>query len=318
MAHERDWEKRTLGQTNLQVTIMGIGGAWLGHSGTGVFDERIGVETVLCGLESGMNFVDTSGAYIGGRSEKFIGIALKEWFARGRKREELVLCSKTGTRVRPHDYSYDFTMKSVETSLEALGVDYIDMLLVHDPESLDRVLSEDGALSALKRLKEQGVILAIGLGCHEHHRQCIETGDFEVSLTFKDYNLLSQTALGEVIEPALARGVGVINASIMVNGFLGGAEPNGSLKSRAKAHGSMNDDAIARAQLLWEWCRDRNVDLGALNLQYCLKDARVSSTVLGFSRPERVDQNVAALFTPIDDEIWSDLYHDFALDSTHR
>ena len=318
MIQRKNWEKRPLGRTNLHVTIMGIGGGWLGHSGGGSYDEQIGVETVLRGLESGMNFIDTSGLY--GRSEEFIGIALKEWFSRGNKREDLILCTKTGTRTRPHNYAYDFTMESVETSLNALGVDFVDILLVHDPKSLDPVLSSDGALSALKKLKEDGVIGAIGLGCrsHEYHRQCIGTADFEVSLTYMDYNVLNQTAVDGVIEPARARGVGLINASIMVYGYLGGADPRGSVQARSKPHGSLDDESMTKVQRLWEWCRERDVDLGTLNLQYCLKDKRIASTVLGFSKPARVDQNVNAFYEPIDDEIWSDLYQEFSLDSTHR
>ncbi|MAG14110.1 MAG: hypothetical protein CMN78_05895 [Spirochaetales bacterium] len=317
---KRNWERRTLGKTGLEVTIMGIGGAWLGHSGYGEYDGETGAATVVRGLESGMNFIDTSGAYIGGKSEEFIGVALKEWFSRGNRREDLIICTKTGTRVRPHDYSYDFTMASVETSLKALGIDYFDILLVHDPESLDPVFAPQGALSALKRLKEDGTIGAIGLGCrsHEHHRKCIETGEFEVSLTFRDYNLIEQSALTEVIEPAIENGVGIINASIMVRGFLGGADPSGDLRTRSGPHGKTEEELIAKAQQLWEWCRERNVDLGTLNLQYCLRDSRIASTVLGFSRPARVEQNVKAFFEPISDDIWTELYRDFALDSTHR
>ena len=314
MSEHRTWERRELGRTGLEVTVMGLGGAWLGHRGDGTFDEATGVETVLRGLESGMNFIDTSGAYIGGRSEQFIGIALEEWFARGNRREDLVICTKTGTRVRPHDYSYDFTMKSIETSMKAIGVDFLDIVLVHDPESLDPVLEPHGARDALKQLKADGVIGAIGLGCrsHEHHRRCIETGDFEVSLTFKDFNLLDRSAMQGVIELAVEANVGVVNASIMVNGFLGGTEP-ASMVDRAKYHGRLPDGPIAQAQRLWEWSRDREVDLGTLNLQYCMRESRIASTVLGFSGPHRVDQNVDAFFAHIDDEVWSALETEFGL-----
>lgn len=315
MADQRKWETRILGNTKLEPTTMGIGGAWIGYLGQGNVDERIGADTVLRGLESGMNFIDTSGMYLGGRSEQFIGVALEEWFSRGNKREDLIICSKTGTRVRPHDYTYDFTMKSVETSLKAIGVDFLNIMLVHDPRDLDPVFADDGALVALQRLKEEGVIGAIGLGCrpHEHHRRCIESGDFEVSLTFKDFNLLYQTAYDAVIQPAYVKGVGVINASIMVNGFLGGADPLGTTRERAKRHGSARDDLVERSSALWQWCQDRKVDLGTLNLHYCLKEKKIASTVIGFSRPERVDQNVAAYFAAIDDDIWTELYDEFDL-----
>jgi D-threo-aldose 1-dehydrogenase len=293
---------------------MGIGGAWLGHSGEGTFDEKTGVDTVLTGLESGMNFIDTSGAYIRGRSEQFIGIALEEWFSRGNRREDLIICSKTGTRVRPHDYSYDFTMKSVETSLEALGIDYLDMMLIHDPESLDPVFAEPGALSALRALKKEGVIGAIGLGCrrHDHHRACIEQGEFEVSLTFKDYNLLDQSALQGVIEPAHVHDVGIINASIMVNGILGGTEPK-VMAERSRLHGGLDEETFSRAQTFWEWSNKIGLDLGVLNLHFCLRQEKIASTVLGFSKPGRVTQNVEALFTEVDDAIWPELHERFGL-----
>lgn len=315
MRQHREFERRVLGRTGLEVTIMGIGGAWLGHQGDGTYDEQAGIDTVLRGLESGMNFIDTSGAYIGGRSEQFIGVALKEWFSRGHRREDLVICTKTGTRVRPHDYSYDFTMQSVETSMTAMGIDFVDILLVHDPVSLDPVLAPGGALAALTKLKDEGMIGAIGLGCrsHEHHRRCIEHGDFEVSLTFKDYNLAVRTAMPDVIEPAVANGVGVINASIMVNGLLGGAEPLG-MTEKARYHGRLENVPVALAQRLWEWCRDRDLDLGTLNLQYCLREPRIASTVLGFSSPARIDQNVEAVDAAIDETVWAELYRDFGLD----
>jgi D-threo-aldose 1-dehydrogenase len=69
---------------------------------------------------------------------------------------------------------------------------------------------------------------------------------------------------------------------------------------------------------LWEWCREKNIDLGTLNLQFCLRERRVASTVIGFSRPERVDQNVSAYLETISDEIWTALYEDFGLGSAHR
>ena len=319
MTTRPNWETRILGNTNFEVTVMGIGGAWLGHSTERGVDEKIGIETVLRGLESGMNFVDTSGMYMKGQSEVIIGKALDEWFARGNKREDLIISTKTGTRVKPRNYGYDFTMESVETSLQALGVDSVELLLVHDPESLDPVFAENGALAALKRLKEEGVIGAIGLGCrrHEHHIQCIETGDFEVVLTHHDFNLANSSAYDTVIETARGYGVGVVNGSIMFNGYLGGADPD-ALRERAGKHGSVDEDVINRVRMLWKWCMDREIDLGTLNLQYCLREPKIGSTVIGFSRPDRVDQNVEAYLASFDEEVWEELYRDFDFVSPNR
>ena len=87
------------------------------------------------------------------------------------------MSTKTGSRVRPHIFTYDHTMESVETSLELLQVDTFDVMLVHDPRDIEEVFAPNGALRALKELKAQGTIRAIGLGCRPHafHQRCFES-----------------------------------------------------------------------------------------------------------------------------------------------
>ena len=178
------YERRRLGRTELQVPVLGIGGAHLGRRGAG-YHEQVAVDTVLAGLEAG---IDTSAAYLGGDSELYICIALQEWYRRGHRREQLIIVSKAGSRQRPHDYSYDAIMASTELSLRALQTDYLDVMLVHDPVEIEPVLAPHAARDALLRLKEQGVVRHVGLGCrpHAHHQTCIASGDFDVSLTFGD------------------------------------------------------------------------------------------------------------------------------------
>ena len=229
-----EYERRRLGKTDLQVPVLGIGGAQLGRRG-GSHDEQLGVDTVLAALAAGIDLIDTSAAYIGGESERYIGIALQEWYRRGNRREDLIIESKAGSRQRPHDYSYDAIMASTELSLRALQTDYLDVMLVHDPAEIEPVLAPHAAHEALLDLKKQGVIRHLGLGCrpHAHHQACIATGDFEVSLTFRDYNLIERSALAGVLEPAVAADVGVFNASIMLSGLLGGDDPIGVAASAA-------------------------------------------------------------------------------------
>lgn len=327
------WEKRRLGRTGMYVTPLGIGGAHLGRGPDGL-DKRVAIDTVLRGLDLGMNLIDTSPMYQRGESEHSIGLALQEWYEQGGRREDLVISSKTGTRNhRERDYSYDGTMRSVEISLEMLQTDYLDILHIHDPITLEPVLEPGGALDALKALKEQGVIRAIGLGCrpHEFHQRCIETGDLDVVLTFNDYNLLYQTSDEGVLQPAAARDVGVFNATVTLNGMLTDREPREVVEARQRRWADrvaqippermerfrqyrdrMLKEA-ADAQSLWEWCQERRVSLLALNLQYCLRDPRVASTLIGFSRPARVDEDVAACFAPIPDQIWTALHDEFGL-----
>ena len=88
---------------------------------------------------------------------------------------------------------------------------------------------------------------------------------------------------------------------------------SGALYDRKTTVDDSPPRSLEREQRLWDWCRDRDIDLGTLNLQYCTREKRIASTVIGFSNPDRVDQNVEALFTPIEDDIWTELRRDFEL-----
>ena len=90
---KQNWERRTLGRTGFEVTALGIGSAWLGHKDD-TYTPELGVQTVLAGLESGINLIDTSDNYIAGRSEGFVGEALQHWFGQGHRREDLILSTK--------------------------------------------------------------------------------------------------------------------------------------------------------------------------------------------------------------------------------
>ena len=282
-----NWEKRILGRTGFEVTVLGIGSAWLGHQGQGKYDFDQGVETLIAGLETGINLVDTSDNYIGGESEAVVGRALEQWWAQGNRREDLILSTKLSVYdSNPNAFSYDGAMFGLEQSLKRLRTDYLDVFLVHDPTDLTPVLAGRGALAALLEAKEEGTIRAIGLGCrpHEFHRTCIETGSFDVSLTFRDYNLIDMTAETGMLETATAHNVGVLNASI---------------------NAALDDQDPERARQLAEWCQARDLDLSTLNLHFCLRDKRFASILIGYSRPVRVEQNMKALTLEIDETVWA-------------
>jgi aryl-alcohol dehydrogenase-like predicted oxidoreductase len=309
--------RRRLGRTDFYVSPLGIGGAWLGRTPQGV-DERTAVATVLRGLDLGLNLIDTSPLYMRRTSERFIGLALEAWQQRGGRREDLILSTKTGHYGRDRDYSAARTYRSVEESMALLKTEYLDVVLVHDPVDLTPVLAPDGALAALKDLKAQGVIRAIGLGVRDHafHRRCIATGDFDVSLTFRDFNLLDQSAVAGVLEVAAVHDVGVFNGSPLINGLLTGEEPQ-ALVRRAEARGRrwtrFEQSAIERAQALWTWAQARDIDLLALNLQYCLREPRIAATLVGPSTPAHIAADVAAIATPLPASVWEGLREDFGV-----
>jgi len=308
--------RRRLGRTDLYVTPLGLGGAWLGHTANGL-DETTAIATVLRALELGLNLIDTSPVYLKRESERFIGLALEVWYRRGGRREDVVLTTKTGTHVRPGDYSAEGTYRCVNRSLELLKTDYLDVVFVHDPQDLTPVFAPGGALAALRDLKARGVIRAIGLGVRSHafHRQCIESGAIDVSLTFRDYNFLDQSAAAGVLDVASVHQVGVLNGSPTLNGILGGDDPLNMLRKMGAAGQRpwrQHEDAH-RAHALWVWAQARNVSLLALNLQMCLREPRIAATLVGASQPEQIEADVAAVCAPIADETWAALRADFGM-----
>jgi aryl-alcohol dehydrogenase-like predicted oxidoreductase len=293
-------EKRRLGQTDMNVTAMSMGGAGLG----GIFGEvsdADGVAAVERALELGMNWLDTSPYYF--ESEKRVGIAL-----RGVPRERYYLSSKAGThRERYLDYSADAVYWSVENSLKTIGVDYLDICLIHDPlpEHLDQALDSCGAMEALVELKRQGVIRAIGIGVqsHESIRRAMDTGHLDMALTVNDYTLLRQTVLEGVCDYADACGVGVVNGAALAMGLLSGRDPG----SIGTTWWSPPREEVAAAVRVYEWCRMQEVSILALALQFSLRQRRMASTLIGASSAKEVEECWAAANSPIAEEIWQGL-----------
>lgn len=300
---------RHLGITAIQVTPIGLGGAWLGRTEAGV-DEELGIATVLQALNLGINLIDTSAGYMGGsRSERIIGMALERWYELGGRRQDLVLSTKTGTRDPQHNnYTAAATRRSIEKSLELLKTEYLDVCLVHDPDDLAPVLASNGAWAELKHLKAEGLIRAIGLGVrsHEFHRRMMATAECDVVLTHSDYHLLNQSALEGVLKPAERYGVGVLNGTPLAHGLLAGRDPV-VVAEEQEAHTRRAPtfaDDVRKADALWHWANERGVDLLALNLQFCAREPRIAATLLGASTPGQIERDVAALTAEIPEEVW--------------
>ena len=290
--------KRRLGRTGFEVTALGLGGAHLGRTPDGL-DDDLAIATVHRALELGVNLIDTAPMYW--QSERRVGLALEAWYRKGGRREDFFLSTKTG---RGEDgtryYSKADTLRGVQESLRLLRTDYLDVVQVHDPDELSVVLEPGGAIEALKELKERGVVRAIGLGArpHEFHRRCIETGAFDVVQSFLDYNLVSQTVAEGVLATAAAHDVGVLNGAAVILGLLSGRDPR-EFPARQET---------PRAIELWNWAQERHVDLLALNLQFCLRETRITSTLVGCASPAQVEADVAALSEAISDSVWQELH----------
>ena len=300
--------KRTLGRTGIRVSPIGIGTGSLAAD-PAVTDpeaaDKLAVATLRIAFQAGLNYIDTAPGYRGGDSDRRVGIALREV-----SRDQVVLATKVGSHpARPGDVTGETAAWIIEQSLEVIGTDHIDIALVHDPSTMGPVLEKGGAVAALEKLKEEGTVRAIGLGVqnHEYLRIGIESGRFDVIQSPYDYNLLRTTA-EDLIALAAERDLGFINAAPFLAGLLSGVDPEEIVAVRA-ATGmwKLRDRDVARARRIWEWAGDRGTDLRALAMQFCLREPRIATTLIGPRRPSDVAEDIAAATQPLPDEEWDAL-----------
>jgi len=293
-----DLPRRRLGKTNVMVTPVGIGGAALSHGYTTPSTDEDAVAAINRAAELGIAYMDTSPGY--GESERRIGLAFRN---DGKLRHRFFLATKTGTGVRPRNYTAEWTYRSVENSLKLFNTDWIDLLQIHDPENLEAALAPDGALDALRDLKEQGVIRAIGLGVRSHDLllQAIEHGDFDTILTYADFNLLRQTARDDLFPAAEKHDVGIVLGSPIMFGMLSNRS-----EEKSRSYG-LSDEELARFRRILEWAQERNIKLMSLALQYCLRDPRVSVVVVGTRNVEQVEELASSVLDPLPDNVWEEL-----------
>jgi D-threo-aldose 1-dehydrogenase len=320
---------RPLGRTRIPVTCLGFGGAPLGDLYARL-PEDVAVATVAAAQAAGMNLFDTSPHYGNGLSELRFGSALRR-----QPRASYVLSTKVGRRMNPWepggtaggpgfaggvphasvvDYSYDGTMRSLEQSLLRLGLDRIDVVLIHDvdvwthgPERVDARFREamEGSYRALDRLRGEGVIRAIGVGLNEAD-MCVrfaEAGDFDCALLAGRYSLLQQDALDHYLPLAASKGIGVILGGVFNSGILAtGARPDARFNYAPAPPAIL--ERVARIERV---CAAHGVPLAVAALHFALAGPAVSSVILGGVTPEEVERNAAALRQTIPQGLWSDL-----------
>lgn len=291
--------RRRLGRSDLIVPALALGGAGIGRAYGDVSDEEA-IATAHYALAQGINYIDTSPLY--GDSERRLGLALE-----GVARESYVLSSKTGTHPqRRGDYSWDGTMWSVENSLCTLKIDYIDLLLVHDPDDIEPAFAPRGALDALEALKAQGVIKSIGLGQrrHDFHHRAIESGRFDVILTYNDYHPIRTTALDVLLPLAAQHDVGVLNGAALAHGLLAEATPEHLDNPRWQR---IPERDLSAARRLYDWCAERSVSVQSIIWQFCLRQPLIHCTLTGAKTRQELEQNLEAATTPLPDNIWEEL-----------
>ncbi|WNR43837.1 aldo/keto reductase [Paenibacillus roseipurpureus] len=300
------YSNRPIGQTGLLVSPLCVGGAPFGDMPE-VFNfgvpEETALDTIRTAFASPINFLDTAAAYGEGESERRIGKVIKE---NGGLPSGFVLATKADRCLRTGDFSGEQIKRSIEGSLIRLGLDRLQYVYIHDPEhsTFENVMGAGGPLEVLKNFKDQGVIDHIGIsgGPIDLLIRYVETGEFSAVETHNRYTLLNRSA-EPLLDIANQLGVAVINAAPYGSGILA----KGPDAYARYAYSDAPPLLLERARSLMNVCQAYNVPLAAAALQFSMRDPRVTSTVVGMSKPERVAQTLELANYPIPPELWTEL-----------
>jgi D-threo-aldose 1-dehydrogenase len=298
----------------LLVTRLGFGGAPLGNMFAALDGEQARA-AIDAAWECGIRWFDTAPLYGHGLSEQRFGSAL-----RVHPREDYVLATKVGRLlvpghdpesifvdtppVRPQfDFSYDGALRSFEASLARLGVDRIDVLHVHDPDEHEQEAIE-GAFRALRRLRDEGVIAAVGAGMNQSAMltRFIERGLVDCVLLAGRYSILDQSGLADVLPAAHAAGVAVIAAGVFNSGLLADPRPGATFD-----YAPAPPERLARAQRLRQVCAEHGVSLPAAALQFPLHHPAVATVLSGARSAAQIAENARLFAQELPAALWSAL-----------
>ncbi|HZN14276.1 MAG TPA: aldo/keto reductase [Acidimicrobiales bacterium] len=297
-----------------EAAQLGLGCAPLGNMFSPITDDDAR-GAIDAAWDAGIRFFDAAPLYGHGLSEQRLGAALQN-----RPRDETTIATKVGRLlvpgvdprsifvdvppVRPvFDFSYDATMRSLEESLERMGVDRVDLLHVHDPDNHgDDALA--GAFPALRRLRDEKVVGAIGAGMNQSAMlaRFVREADVDCVLVAGRFTLLDQSALHDLLPLALEKDVSVIAAGVFNSGLLADPKP-GARYDYAPAPAALVERALSIAAI----CADHDVPLRAAALQFPLRHPAVTRVLTGARTAAEITQNVADFQRPIPDELWTAL-----------
>jgi D-threo-aldose 1-dehydrogenase len=310
---------------------MGFGSAPIGDL-YAKLDDATALGTVEAALKAGVTLFDTSPFYGHGLAEHRVGTILRR-----APRRSYVISTKIGRWMDPlnqpadgnvtppnfagglpHparlDYSYDGALRSLEQSLLRLGVDHIDIALIHDVdvythgrEGVEKQFrgAMDGAYKALERLRAAKVIDAIGVGVNEADmcERFARAGDFDAMLLAGRYSLLEQPALDTFLPLAVEKGIGMMLGGVFNSGILAtGPTPDARYNYRVAPPEIL--DRVGRIEAV---CKSHGVSLADAATHFPLGHPAVASLELGAVSADEVERNCAALERPIPTALWSDL-----------
>ena len=325
------FELRKLGRTSLEVTRFGFGGAPLGER-FGPVDNRMADAILDHAAGVGINYFDTAPQYGQGKSEARLGRYLQT-----RPRDSYVLSTKVGHLYdRPHepqafaanvkgnglhfkvhsDYGYDAVMRSYEHSLLRLGLNRVDLLVIHDIDiaqhgsqrQVDAHLQElttGGGWRALEELKRTGEIKGIGCGVNELGTipQILDRGDVDFFLVALPYTLLDQDVLDVEFPRCAERDVAIVIGAVFASGILA----TGPTADSRYAYAPAPEPVKHKMRRIEAVCARHGVPLAAAALQFPLAHPLVAAIIPGAHNVEVLEKNLTLMHQVIPSDLWTEL-----------
>ncbi|WP_199185832.1 aldo/keto reductase [Streptomyces carminius] len=307
---------RELGGSGVRVPPLGLGCAPLGNFHRTVGEEQARA-VVDAALAEGLTYLDTAPHYGVGLSEERLGRALA-----GRDRGSYVISTKAGRRLRPlepgeeppdgegfldtpprarvWDLSRDGIRATVEASLERLGTDRVEIVLLHDVENHVREVYETG-FPALAELRAEGAVGAIGFGMNhsDHLARFVADLDVDVVLCAGRWTLLDHRAAFDLLPVCARRGTSVIVGGVYNSGLLADPRPGAEYDYRP-----VPPDVLARARRIQVVCEEFGVPLRAAALRFPFGHPAVASVVVGAATEAEVRDNARMFARPVPDALW--------------
>ena len=308
----------------------GLGGVPFGNEFAYVTDE-VAYATIKAAWDAGVRYFDTSPWYGLGLAERRLGTFLHE-----QTRSGYVLSSKVGKLLTasrdnkakeyfpftpsPNNLRYDYTAdgvkRSIEDSLQRLGVDALDLVFVHDlspdnpwlpgPWEEQFEIARKGAFPALGKMRDEGVIKGWGLGVNspEPILKLMEVADANVCLLARQYSLIDhENALHQVFPKARERGMAFVVGSSLNAGFISGS----ARFNYGKENYRIPAEAIEKRERLRAVAARHGIDLRTAALQFSRAPDVAAALVVGCADPQQVLADYTSLETKIPPAFWSDL-----------
>ncbi|MFG3288177.1 aldo/keto reductase [Streptomyces sp. NPDC048179] len=307
-----------LGGSGVRVSPLGLGAAVIGNLYTEVPDEQAHA-TVGAAWQQGIRYFDTAPHYGLGLSERRLGEALRE-----HDRTAYTLSTKVGRRLEPGpgdgddlangfavpdtlrrvwDFTADGIRRTLEASLERLGLDRVDVVYLHDPDDHAEQAFREG-YPALEKLRSEGVVGAIGAGMNQTAMltRFVRDTDVDVVLCAGRYTLLDQSALADLLPAAEDRGASVVIGGAFNSGLLANPTPDATYNYTQAPH-----ELLSRALRLKALAEQHGTTLRAAALAFCAAHPAVASVLVGARSAAEIEDGARQFATPVPVAFWQEL-----------